>query len=390
MIRRPPRSTLFPYTTLFRSLVAHQDARVVAQRHAAARRQGDAVAAVGVHHHEVRVLGAHYGVPRAHRGVVRKDPISLLPADHHIAPGRELQHVAGAAVRAQLRQAGEVGAGDQAAHPPSGIGVGRMRSWVAQPAEPDHLRADEQQITIEQPVRRLEEYPGAVAAAQVADHERVLLPRDLRVQRGQEYIVGKPDVAVLPADGRVASGALEALRRSARVVEQHEGDAAPGPPRAGGEGSCGPGISDGSAAGGAEQSGGSDRGAAARAAGAGARSTEAAATVGAERLRRTGPTAAERAGEGLARGDPGRRPKRARSWIRHRPALRALIHGFAAIHASSRAGLVVAAAVGASGHRRRYPTGRTSYGMPIYSANWRVERADATLSRPCDPSAWDS
>src|SRR2546430_16588298 len=26
MIRRPPRSTLFPYTTLFRSLVAHADA----------------------------------------------------------------------------------------------------------------------------------------------------------------------------------------------------------------------------------------------------------------------------------------------------------------------------------------------------------------------------
>src|SRR2546422_7666782 len=27
MIRRPPRSTLFPYTTLFRSVIAHQAAR---------------------------------------------------------------------------------------------------------------------------------------------------------------------------------------------------------------------------------------------------------------------------------------------------------------------------------------------------------------------------
>src|SRR2546430_4966785 len=27
MIRRPPRSTLFPYTTLFRSLIGHQHAR---------------------------------------------------------------------------------------------------------------------------------------------------------------------------------------------------------------------------------------------------------------------------------------------------------------------------------------------------------------------------
>src|SRR5690349_23391741 len=28
MIRRPPRSTLFPYTTLFRSLVVHHDAAI--------------------------------------------------------------------------------------------------------------------------------------------------------------------------------------------------------------------------------------------------------------------------------------------------------------------------------------------------------------------------
>src|SRR5256885_5072726 len=29
MIRRPPRSTLFPYTTLFRSTVAHRETRVL-------------------------------------------------------------------------------------------------------------------------------------------------------------------------------------------------------------------------------------------------------------------------------------------------------------------------------------------------------------------------
>src|SRR2546422_8288156 len=38
MIRRPPRSTLFPYTTLFRSLAAREDARVRARR---VRRGGD-------------------------------------------------------------------------------------------------------------------------------------------------------------------------------------------------------------------------------------------------------------------------------------------------------------------------------------------------------------
>src|SRR5260221_7350465 len=33
MIRRPPRSTLFPYTTLFRSLAAVDDVRVHVRRH---------------------------------------------------------------------------------------------------------------------------------------------------------------------------------------------------------------------------------------------------------------------------------------------------------------------------------------------------------------------
>src|SRR3712207_7625413 len=45
MIRRPPRSTLFPYTTLFRSVVARDDL----QHHRSRRRRGHrlAVPAVG-------------------------------------------------------------------------------------------------------------------------------------------------------------------------------------------------------------------------------------------------------------------------------------------------------------------------------------------------------
>src|SRR2546423_8955882 len=39
MIRRPPRSTLFPYTTLFRS-EASEEARVVAHREHLAREKG--------------------------------------------------------------------------------------------------------------------------------------------------------------------------------------------------------------------------------------------------------------------------------------------------------------------------------------------------------------
>src|SRR2546426_5380430 len=61
-------------------------------------------------------------------------------------PRRELDDVTRAAVRAQLREARNVGARDQAAHPLRGVGVGRVRPGVAEPPEPDHLRADEQQV----------------------------------------------------------------------------------------------------------------------------------------------------------------------------------------------------------------------------------------------------
>src|SRR5205823_10364087 len=233
-------------------------------------------------------------------------------------------------------------------------------------------------------------HPGAVAAAQVAHHERVLLPGDLGVQRGQEHILRKPDVAVLAADGRVGSGALETLRGSPRVVEQHEGDAAAGTRSAGRDAACQPRIPDGRATGGAEARGGCEGGAAAPAGRTGAGRAETTAAVRAKRPPRAGAAAAERAVEPLARGHADGRRERARPRNRGRLPLRSrgLAHRFAAIHTELRGGLIVAAAVGASGHMPGYPTGRTSYGMPIYSANWRVERADATLSPLCDRSAW--
>src|SRR2546430_10169013 len=70
MIRRPPRSTLFPYTTLFRSLAADGD----------------------------------------------------------VAAGGELDHVTYAAVGAQLGETRDVGARDEAAQPLRGVGVGGVRS----------------------------------------------------------------------------------------------------------------------------------------------------------------------------------------------------------------------------------------------------------------------
>src|SRR5256886_14863332 len=82
MIRRPPRSTLFPYTTLFRSLAVHEPARRRAARErldapAPADRDGAAV-----HAHERAFLDAGHGV--VPHGVVLADAVvaRLAPSGH--------------------------------------------------------------------------------------------------------------------------------------------------------------------------------------------------------------------------------------------------------------------------------------------------------------------
>src|SRR2546425_9206128 len=62
MIRRPPRSTLFPYTTLFRSLHTGQDKVVVTLLHAGFQNGGDAPAvgpAEGLVRDQYGTAGAH-------------------------------------------------------------------------------------------------------------------------------------------------------------------------------------------------------------------------------------------------------------------------------------------------------------------------------------------
>src|SRR2546426_7675582 len=54
MIRRPPRSTLFPYTTLFRSDISFEwDQRVENEPVEVALRQNKAIQVVAVVHHEI-------------------------------------------------------------------------------------------------------------------------------------------------------------------------------------------------------------------------------------------------------------------------------------------------------------------------------------------------
>src|SRR5258708_12476740 len=67
MIRRPPRSTLFPYTTLFRSLL---------ERHVARLRLPHRVIVVAVQ--EGRVVGVARGEPARHLLVVVEPPQERL------------------------------------------------------------------------------------------------------------------------------------------------------------------------------------------------------------------------------------------------------------------------------------------------------------------------
>src|SRR3712207_6997228 len=68
MIRRPPRSTLFPYTTLFRSLnVAHgrTDLRLFEQGAVYRRRDGDGAATNGASGASPRRGGMDHRLPRS-------------------------------------------------------------------------------------------------------------------------------------------------------------------------------------------------------------------------------------------------------------------------------------------------------------------------------------
>src|SRR5690348_17737874 len=94
MIRRPPRSTLFPYTTLFRSpRPAHKDAIIVVPTSTislltervltAARSLGDTVVAVAVDRKSTRLNSSHpsisYAVFCLKKKKNKKHPTHTLP-----------------------------------------------------------------------------------------------------------------------------------------------------------------------------------------------------------------------------------------------------------------------------------------------------------------------
>src|SRR2546425_5110225 len=206
-------------------------------------------------------------------------------------------------------------------------------------------------------MRRFEEHPRAVAAAQVADHERVLLPGDLRVQRREEHVIGEADITVLAADRGVGAAALEALDGGAAVIEQHEHDRRSGPrlPSRCRRAPRGRRPDERCPTPGAELRPGGDRRPAARAARARPRSGEAASAVGTERQKAARAAPAEVTREGLrARRGDNRRGHDPRPGYPPTPPPGLPAPGrtprLAAVYAELRAGVVFAAAVGTDGH----------------------------------------
>src|SRR5260370_36578846 len=82
MIRRPPRSTLFPYTTLFRSAISGKDGRILLVDH-----DDSVLEAAGTilrgRDHRVRTARDL----REARALLEKEDFDLIVADLHISDG---------------------------------------------------------------------------------------------------------------------------------------------------------------------------------------------------------------------------------------------------------------------------------------------------------------
>src|SRR3989454_8444829 len=87
MIRRPPRSTLFPYTTLFRSFLLHLEVYPVGVA-ALARVQGDGASLVGRRERVERTVERPVPLDGAtHRGAEPQHVVTR-PADQRLRVGR--------------------------------------------------------------------------------------------------------------------------------------------------------------------------------------------------------------------------------------------------------------------------------------------------------------
>src|SRR3712207_8370344 len=83
MIRRPPRSTLFPYTTLFRSGAGQANALLRHAEHASGELSADAVDA----------LAAEHEVEAVHGGVMPADGGARLRSEEHTSELQSRQYL---------------------------------------------------------------------------------------------------------------------------------------------------------------------------------------------------------------------------------------------------------------------------------------------------------
>src|SRR5213594_2022658 len=130
-----------------------------------------------------------------------------------------MEGVAYAAVGAELLENGDVHWWCHGAHSSRRIGFRRMRSGIAEPAEAQHLRADENQVTVDQLRGLVDKDPAAIPRAQIAEPERSVVQLYAGVHGGQVDVSSELDVGIAAADDGLVAIEDEDLGRLAAFVE---------------------------------------------------------------------------------------------------------------------------------------------------------------------------
>src|SRR4051812_49821203 len=94
MIRRPPRSTLFPYTTLFRSEIAEDDGRAgLRHREGAIDRNSGRVVGVARDRKSTRLNSSHMSISYAVFCLKKKKDMNTIPSSHNLGLRRGIESI---------------------------------------------------------------------------------------------------------------------------------------------------------------------------------------------------------------------------------------------------------------------------------------------------------
>ena len=108
---------------------------------------------------------------------------------------------------------------------PGCVGLGWVGAGVAQLAKLDDLGSYQQQIAVRQAVRILDEPPGAVTGAEIAEVHLAISERQLRVNGREERVIGETDIGFPTTDGGFFPGQRMGADGRAGLVDDNEREA---------------------------------------------------------------------------------------------------------------------------------------------------------------------